>query len=83
MKKQPQPDTDRGEELKNLCAMNKGAEEQPPVFREDAISMYLARAVACKTPVTITPKRKRREDADDAMDGKEHQEEEGERQRQE
>ena len=38
------------------------------------MSINLARAAACKTPVTVTPKRKRREDADDVMDGEEHQE---------
>ena len=73
-KKQPHPDADGGEELRNLCDMKKWAEKQPPAFREGAMSIYLVKAAAYKTPVTITPKRKRKEVANDTMDREDDQE---------
>ena len=51
--------------------MGRGA---APAFNKDAISMYLVKATAYKTPVTITPKKKRRGGSVDTVDGEEHQE---------
>ena len=64
---------DGGEEMKQLYAMKKWAHEVPHEFREGAMNMWRAKAVAYQTPVTITPKRKRTDVANDALDGDDDQ----------
>ena len=78
-KKQPKPDdyeddVDGGEEIKHLYAMRKWAQEVPHEFGEGTMNMWRAKAAAYQMPVTITPKRKRKEVANDAMDGEDDQE---------
>ena len=78
-KKQSEPDNykdnmDRKEIMKHLYAMRKWAQEVPQEFREGGMNMLQANTAACETPATITPKRKRKEVANDAMDGEDDQE---------
>ena len=62
--------------MKQLYAIKKWAQEVPHGLREGTMNIWRTKAATYQTPVTITPKRKRREVTNDAMDREDDQEDE-------